>query len=302
MGNKKRESLGTERMSDMAGTLRIYTDSASDITPEELKECQVGLIPMSLTCGNDSFVDDQSVSMSQLWERMEAGEILTTSQPSLQNFLDIFEKAQARKESVVYIAISSSLSGTYQTAMAAKTMVSYPDIHIVDGRKAAASVAEKMVVFRACALRDEGKSAEEIAKELTEYRSKVRLFACIDTLEYLVRGGRLSKIAGAVGSVLSIKPLIAFSQEGEVEVIKKVPGLKRAMSALCDVVAAHPIDKRFPVIPIFAKEDANCLEFLSKMAEPLKDFVVDPPQEIGATIGCHIGPGGFGLVYTEAEA
>lgn len=286
----------------MAGTIHIYTDSASDITPEELKERQVGLIPMSLACGGSSFVDDHSVPMSQLWERMENGELLTTSQPSLQTFLDLFELAQAKKDSVVYITISSALSGTYQTAMAAKTMVSYPNIHIVDGRKAAAAAAEKLVVLRACQLRDEGKSAADIAQALTTYRSRVRLFACIDTLEYLVRGGRLSKLAGTVGSMLSIKPLIAFSDDGEVEVIKKVPGLKRAMSALCDVVAAHPIDKRFPIIPIFAKEDANCLEFLSKMAEQLKGFVVSKPQEIGATIGCHIGPGGFGLVYTEAEA
>lgn len=286
----------------MAGTIHIYTDSASDITPEELKERQVGLIPMSLACGGSSFVDDHSVPMSQLWERMENGELLTTSQPSLQTFLNLFELAQAKKDSVVYITISSALSGTYQTAMAAKTMVSYPNIHIVDGRKAAAAAAEKLVVLRACQLRDEGKSAGDIAQALTTYRSRVRLFACIDTLEYLVRGGRLSKLAGTVGSMLSIKPLIAFSDDGEVEVIKKVPGLKRAMSALCDVVAAHPIDKRFPIIPIFAKEDANCLEFLSKMAEQLKGFVVSKPQEIGATIGCHIGPGGFGLVYTEAEA
>lgn len=285
----------------MAGTLRIYTDSASDITPEELREYQVGLIPMSLVCGNDSFVDDHSVPMSKLWARMEAGELLTTSQPSLQNFLDIFERAQAKKESVVYISISSSLSGTYQTAMAAKTMVSYPEIHIVDARKAAGSAAEKLVVLRACQLRDEGKDAAAIAKELTEYRAKVRLFACIDTLEYLVRGGRLSKLAGAVGSVLSIKPIIAFTDNGEVEVIKKVPGLKRAMAALCDVIAAHPIDKRYPVIPIFAKDNSNCLEFLGKMAEQLKDFAVSAPQEIGATIGCHIGPGGFGMVFALAE-
>lgn len=286
----------------MAGTIRIYTDSASDITPEELAEHQVGLIPMSLVCGGDSFVDDHSVPMARLWERMENGEVLTTSQPSLQMFLDIFEDAQSKKDSVVYVTISSALSGTYQTAIAAKTMVSYPNIHIVDARKAAGAAAEKLVVFRACQLRDAGKTAGEIAEELTEYRARVRLFACIDTLEYLVRGGRLSKLAGVVGSALSIKPLIAFTDNGEVEVVKKVPGLKRAMAALCDVIAAHPIDKRFPIIPIFAKEDANCLEFLGKMAEQLKGLVVSKPQEIGATIGCHIGPGGFGLVYTEAEA
>lgn len=287
----------------MVGNLRIYTDSASDMTSEELQAYQVGLIPMSLAWGgSESFVDDHSVSMSALWERMEQGEVLTTSQPSLQTFLDIFEDAQEKKDSVVYVTISSALSGTYQTAMAAKTMVSYPNIHIVDARKAAGAAAEKLVVLRACQLRDEGKSAEDIAEVLKHYRAKVRLFACIDTLEYLVRGGRLSKIAGAVGSVLSIKPIIGFTDNGEVEVIKKVPGLKRATAALCDIIAAHPIDRAFPIIPIFAKDDANCLEFLEKVKGQLKGLTVSKPQEIGATIGCHIGPGGFGLVYTEANA
>ena len=117
------------------GTLRIYTDSASDMTPEELREHQVGLIPMRLVCGGDSFVDDHSVPMSRLWERMETGEVLTTSQPSLQNFLDIFESARDKKDSVVYVSISSALSGTYQTAMAAKTMTSYPHRGRPQGRR-----------------------------------------------------------------------------------------------------------------------------------------------------------------------
>ena len=283
------------------GTLRIYTDSASDMTPEELREHQVGLIPMRLVCGSDSFVDDHSVPMSRLWERMETGEVLTTSQPSLQNFLDILKRPGQEGQRGLCLHLLRPV-WHLPDRHGAKTMTSYSDIHIVDARKAAGAAAEKLVVLRACQLRDEGKDAEAIAKELTEYRTRVRLFACIDTLEYLVRGGRLSKLAGVVGSALSIKPLIAFTDRGEVEVVKKVPGLKRAMGALCDIIAAHPIDKRFPIVPIFAKEDANCLEFLGKMAEQLKDLVVSKPQEIGATIGCHIGPGGFGLVYTEAEA
>lgn len=286
----------------MVGTLRIFTDSTADMTLEELRNYQVGVFPLNLNCGGETFVDDRTVDMAALWARMESGQVLTTSQPPLQRFLDVFEAAQRQGDSVVYVSISSALSGTYQTAVAAKNMVSYPEIYIVDGRRAAASAAEKLVVLRACALRDQGLSAGDIARALCGYRERVRLFACLDTLEYLVRGGRLSKLSGAVGSALSIKPIIGLNEDGGAEVLKKLPGLKRATAALCDIIQAHPIDKDFPIIPIFAKDSANCMVFLKTLAAQLGGLHCSKPMEIGPTIGCHIGPGGFGLVYTEVEA
>ncbi len=287
----------------MAKPTLILTDSASDITPKELSAWQVKLVPMTLAFdGKDSFADDHTQSMSQLWERMEAGAVLTTSQPSLQSFLDVFEGAQERGESVLYISISSSLSGTYQTARAAASMVDYDDIHIVDARQAAASAAEKLLVWRACKLRDQGTlTAGEIAGELEKLRDRVRLFACIDTLEYLVRGGRLSKLAGNLGTLLSIKPTISFTADGKISVVKKSTGLKRAASDLCELIRPHRADTSFPVIPLFAKDPANCQSFLAQLKEKVGLTTVTPPQEIGATVGCYIGPGGFGLTYVEAE-
>lgn len=287
----------------MAKPILILTDSASDITPKELSAWKVKLVPMTLAFdGKDSFADDHTVSMPQLWARMEQGDVLTTSQPSLQAFLDAFEGAKARGESVVCVTISSNLSGTYQTARAAASMVDYDDIHIVDGRQAAASAPEKLLVWRACKLRDRGDlTAGEIAGELERLRDRVRLFACIDSLDYLVRGGRLSKLAGNLGTLLSIKPIIAFTLEGKVSVVKKSPGLKRAASELCEFVRAHRPDPAFPVIPLFAKDPTNCQSFLDQLKEKVGLTTVTPPQEIGATVGCYIGPGGFGLSYVEAE-
>lgn len=286
----------------MARPIVILTDSASDISPQELQDLKVKLVPMSLAFGGkDSFLDDHSIPMAGLWERMEAGEVLTTSQPSLQTFLDLFEEAKRKDLGVVYIALSSNISGTYQTARAAVSMVDYEHIHVVDSRQAAATAAEKLLVYRACQLRDEGKlSAGEIAQDLEQFRFRVRHFSCIDTLEYLVRGGRLSKLAGNIGSLLNIKPIITFSVEGTVQVIKKVPGLKRAASELCAIIKGHPADKSFPIIPLFAKDDTNCKNFLDQLKATLGLTTDTPPMEIGATIGCHIGPGGFGLVYVEA--
>ncbi len=281
----------------------ILTDSASDITPEEIQARDVKLIPMSLAFeGKESFLDDQSIPMPGLWARMEAGEVLRTSQPSLQTFLDLFEEAKRKRVSVVYICLSSNISGTYQTARAAVGMVDYDQIYVVDGRQAAATAAEKLVVFRACRLRDEGRlSAREIAQDLEKFRFRVRHFSCIDSLEYLVRGGRLSRLAGNLGTLLNIKPIITFSQDGFVQVVKKVPGLKRAASELCAIVKSFPPDPAFPIIPIFAKDDTNCKNFLVQLKSALGVTTDQALMEIGATIGCHIGPGGFGLCYVQQE-
>ncbi len=287
----------------MSRPIVILTDSGSDITPEELQARNVKLIPMSLAFeGKESFLDDQSIPMAGLWARMEAGEILRTSQPSLQTFLDLFEEAKAKAVSVVYISISSNISGTYQTARAAVGMVGYDHIHVVDGRQAAATAAQKLLVYRACALRDGGKlSAGEIAQDLERFRFRIRHFSCLDTLEYLVRGGRLSKLAGNIGTLLNIKPIITFSKDGFVQVVKKVPGLKRATSELCNILREFPVDTAFPLIPIFAKDDTNCKNFLAHLKDALGVTTDEPPMEIGATIGCHIGPGGFGACYVQQE-
>ena len=288
----------------MSRPIVILTDSGSDITPQELRDHQVKLVPMSLTFeGKESFLDDQSIPMAGLWARMEAGEILRTSQPSLQTFLDLFEEAKRKDLSVVYISLSSNISGTYQTARAAVSMVDYDHIHVVDARQAAATAAQKILVYRACKLRDEGVlSAGEIAKDLEQFRFRIKHFSCLDTLEYLVRGGRLSKLAGNIGTLLSIKPIITFSKDGFVQVVKKVPGLKRATTELCNIVKEFPVDKAFPIIPIFAKDDTNCKNFLAHLKDTLGVTTEEAPMEIGATIGCHIGPGGFGLCYVQAES
>ena len=142
-------------------------------------------------------------------------------------------------------------------------------------------------------------TAAQIAEHLEDFIDRIKLFACIDTLEYLVKGGRLSKVAGNIGSMLNIKPIIAFDDVGNIKVIKKVAGSKKAFSDLCGRIAETDIDTNYPVIPLFACSDANCRKMLG-MLEETENFPSNLiPEEIGATIGPYIGPGGFGLTFVE---
>lgn len=172
-------------------SVRIFTDSASDITLQEMEEKQIGLIAMPLLCGEKTYIDDKTIPMTTFWEMLLDGVNIKTSLPSPECFVKIFEEAKNKKEEVVCILISSGFSGTYQGAMLAKSMVDYEGIYIIDSKCAAA--AEKQIAFYACELREKGMSGKEIAEELEKFRSRVRLIACLDTLEYLARGGRLPK-------------------------------------------------------------------------------------------------------------
>lgn len=280
--------------------IAIVTDSASDLTLEELARYKVRLAPMNLLCGQEPMVDDKTVPMARLWARMEGGERVTTSQPSPQTFLDLFEEARDRGEAVVCVLLSSALSGTYQAAELARQMAEYDEVYLVDSRAAAA--AEKLLVLEACRRRDEGAlSAAQLAAHLNAYRERIRLFACIDTLDYLVWGGRLTKMAGNIGSLLRIKPIITFAPGGSIQIIRKVQGLRRAMGELCGLIAQRRPDPERSAIPLFAKDDGNCRAFLAQLLQQAgRPPALLPPQEIGATIGCHIGPGGFGLTFVEA--
>ena len=200
-------------------SVRIFTDSASDITLQEMEEKQIGLIAMPLLCGEKTYIDDKTIPMTTFWEMLLDGVNIKTSLPSPECFVKIFEEAKNKKEEVVCILISSGFSGTYQGAMLAKSMVDYEGIYIIDSKCAAA--AEKQIAFYACELREKGMSGKEIAEELEKFRSRVRLIACLDTLEYLARGGRLPKTVAAIGNKLQFKPIITFTKEGEIEVVKR---------------------------------------------------------------------------------
>ena len=283
----------------MANKIRILTDSASDFTREQLQAQDVQLVPLTVVCGDDTLLDDKTFSMQPLWEKMKRGALVKTSQPSPSAFLDLFEAAKREGDAVICITISSELSGTFQTAILAKSMAAYEQIFVVDSRCAAA--AEKLLVLRACRLRQEGVSAGQIAAELEAFRGRIRLFACINTLEYLVRGGRLSKAAGRLGTALNMKPIFTFAKDGNIEILHKALGMRKGIELLCALLKNHFPDPSFPILPIFACDEGNCRAFLRRLGEQDASVSWERPEEIGATIGCHIGPGGFGIAYVAQD-
>ena len=278
--------------------IRIITDSASDMTLDTLKKHDVKLVSMTLAIGNDFFVDDKKTAMSEFWRLMET-EVLKTSQPSPESFLKEFEQAKENDEIAICICVASALSGTYQSAVLAKSLAEYDDIYVIDSNTAA--IAQEILVLKACELRDQNMDAKDIVDYLESYKKRIRIFAGMDTLEYLARGGRIPPSLSKFGNAMKIKPVITVNEEGKVGVVKVARGVKKAMGGVVDIISKHPIDLDEPIIPIFSKDEGNCIQLLEELKKAGYDVDYLPNEEIGCTIGCHIGPSAYGITYVEKQ-
>ena len=218
-----------------------------------------------------------------------------TSQPSPAKFADCFEEAKENGDDVVAILVSGALSGTVQSATIAKDIAEHDGVYIVDSKSATLGI--RLLVDRAVRMRDQGKSAKEIAEALDELKARVRLFAGLDTLEYLQKGGRISKTAASIGSLAGIKPIITIDEEGKVAVCGKQRGNKNVFRQIIKYVEADMPDENYSVYFLYSADKKNCISFIQTLQKNGLDFGKIKTREIGPTIGSHIGPGAFGIVY-----
>ncbi len=281
--------------------MRIITDSAADFTNEELKENNIHCVRTQVMFGDDTFTPGVDLSDEAFWQRLMAGENAKTSQPSPQTFLSEFENTQqAGDEEAVCVCISSALSGTIQSAHLAASMAERVKVHIVDSLCGAA--AQKLLVMYACRLRDEGKlAAREIAAKIESLRGRIRLLACVDTLENLARSGRIPKAVASLGNIAQLKPLLQVSPDGRIVMCGKAIGRRRALDSLTKKIASFKIDTTLPIIPLYSYGKENCLELLRRLRETGIQISEELMSAIGTSIAPHIGPNAYGIAFVEAE-
>lgn len=278
--------------------IRIVSDSAADFSLEELSALNIACCPMQITFGDEAFADGVELTADAFWARLMSGENPKTSQPSPEVFLSVFEEAVRAGDEVVCVLVSSALSGTLQSATIACSMMDNPPVYIVDSLSVAAG--EQLLVRRACRLRDEGTlSAGDIARDLNAYKSRIRLYAAVDTLEYLARGGRIPKAAASLGSLVKLKPILTISEDGLVEMAGKGLGAHRAMQAMISLIKAHDIDESEPCLPLYAYSRENAELFAGKLNQAGVSCSADQAVAIGSTIGTHAGPNAYGVVFVE---
>lgn len=280
--------------------VRIFIDSAADFEPDEIKRMHITCIPISVYFGDKEYLENVNLTKNEFYELLRSEKKFpNTSQPSLHAFESALEEAKSNGDEAVIITISSALSGTYQGAMSAKNSLGYDDCYVIDSRTA--SGGERILAQQAVKMRDAGKNADEIFAFLCELRSKIVLYACMDTLEYLHVGGRISHSAYAIGSVAHIKPIISVSKEGCAEITAKTLGMKRGMEYLCKMIKKAPLDCDFPVYIMYTdnrKIGEALAQFFEKNGITVSDNQI---INVGAVIGSHIGPDSCGIVYVKVQ-
>lgn len=275
-------------------TVRIIVDSTADMTEDIRKEVRV--VPLTVHFGEEEYIDGVTIDHRTFYEKLIESDVLpTTSQASPAAFMQEFDKIKKAKESAVVITLSSKLSGTYQSAMIAAA--GYENIYVIDSESAA--MGSGILAERALELVKEGLEMKEIAERLEEEKKKIIIIALVDTLEYLKKGGRISRAAAFAGTVLNLKPVLALT-DGEIQVIGKARGSKMGNNLLIqEIQKAGGIDFSKPVL----------LGYTGLSDAVLKKYIEDsrsiwePGMEtiryttVGSAIGTHVGPGAIAAAF-----
>ena len=278
--------------------VRIITDSAADFEPHEIESLNISCIPIAVTLGQAQYEENVNLTKDQFFQLLAAtGESPKTAQPAPSYLMDLFALAKQAGEEAVYISLSSGISGTYQTAVMTKEDADYDGCHVLDSLNATGG--ERLIVEYACRLRDEGKTAAEIVEVVSSIRDKIVLYACIDTLEYLYRGGRISQTVYKLGTMAQVKPIIRVTEEGTIEVPAKALGMRKGMDMLCKRMEQQKPSREHNFYVMYTA-DRTIGETLAKK---IRDMGIDVPEDhiiqVGPSIGSHIGPNACGIVYVE---
>ena len=267
--------------------MQIIVDSTCDMTPEEAKATGVTVKILKVFFGEDGYRDKIDLSGEDFFRKLKASDLMpTTTMVTPEDFKEEFERHP--DEDILVITIANQLSGTCQSAWLSKTESGRQDIYVVDS--GSATIGHLCLVREAVRLRDAGKSAREIHETLEKIKPRIRVYAVVDTLKYLVKGGRLSGAAGALGTILSLKPIIQI-RDGAVTSAEKAHGARGAIRKLARMVEKEPADSSLPM----AYAHAGDLDTLKELTEKLG--IEAPAGWLGSVVGAHSGPGAVVFAY-----
>lgn len=274
--------------------VRIIVDSSTDVS-EEYRE-KIQFVPLTVRFGDKEYLDGVELSKHQFYEMLvESDALPTTSQATPAAFAEYLESVASAGDSAVVITLSSKLSGTYQSAVLAAE--DYPNIYVVDSQSVA--IGTGVLAQYAVELTQQGMGAEEIAQVLTQQREKVCVVALLDTLEYLKKGGRISKTVAFAGGVLNIKPVVTV-QDGAVALIGKARGSRNGNNLLVEKIReAGGVDFGRPVLLGYTGLSSTLLE---KYVEDSKALWADHVDKLDgcllcSVIGTHVGPGAVAVAF-----
>jgi DegV family protein with EDD domain len=277
--------------------VRVVTDSACDLPPEICEQLGIEVVPLTIRFGNDEYVDRKELTTDAFWQKLESASVLPeTAAPSVGAFEEAFRALHADgADGIVCVNLSAGLSATMQSAqVAAKALDGLCPIEVIDSKNASMGIGN--LALHAARRAAEGADVSTIASEVTDRRSRQQLFATLDTLEYLKKGGRIGGARAMLGSMLSIKPIITVV-DGAVEEAGKVRTRSKALQFIIDKIPEGNVE----TISVLHSAAVDLDSFIAKVQPkvPGAEMIVG---RIGPVVGVHVGPGAIGLTWIERKA
>ncbi len=275
--------------------IKIITDSTCDLTQELIEKYDIHVLPLSVHIGDKTYKDGESITLSEMYKGVEEGSAFpTTSQVNPQEFHDVYKKYLDEGYKIISLHISALLSGTIQSAEIAKDMLESEDITILDSK--GVSGVMFFALIEAGEMIRNGKSFDEIVEKIHNTTEHIDLLVTFDTMEYLVKGGRVPKSVGAIGGFLGIKPLISI-KEGKLEMVDKARGSKKALKSLISFIDNTPREKDSKIVVINSLDS----EVNRAVIEHLKKNEIGYYEiEVGCVLGVHAGPKLVGVFVQKA--
>lgn len=279
----------------------IATDTTSDLPKDFLENYNIPELNLYYAFGDEVYGKDKKLSDKDFYNRMRNGELPTTMAITPEEAIDTFTKYAKDGKDILYIAFSSALSSTYNNACIAanEVMEAYPETKIIVVDSLSASLGEGLMVYRACQLRNEGRSIDEVAEYLNEHATNfVHLFT-VDDLHHLHRGGRVSKATAVIGTLASIKPILHVDDNGKLVSLSKTRGRKKSISELFDLMKKLIGKYEYETDKVFISH-GDCLEeaeFLADMIRQEYPHFEIMINYVSPTIGAHAGPGVIALFF-----
>lgn len=279
-------------------SVKILADSACDLPLELFESLNIDLLPLVVQIDDQQFYDLETIQPKELYDEMRNGKAPKTAQVPPARFEEAFLKYAEKNETCIYIAFSSELSGTYQTSTLVKDDVleKYPnfDLTIIDTK--AASLGYGLIVKKAAELAQEGKSKDEILSEIEFYCTHMEHLFTVDSLEYLYRGGRVSKTSAFVGGLLNIKPILNV-ENGKLAPLEKIKGRKKVLKRIVEIMKERGDGLNNQLVAISHGDDletAEAMRDLIKEEFGTEEFLI---HTVGCSIGAHSGPGTIAIFF-----
>lgn len=274
--------------------IKLITDSTSDLPHYIIEKYNIEVLPLNINIGETSYTDGVDIDFKTLLKKINEGHgFPSTSQVTPKRFIDCYNKYLSQGYKIVSIHLSSKMSGTYHSACVSKDMIQSDDIVVIDSKTVTAGLG--LLVVKAHNLIEEGKSIFEIEKEVINTIPKIQSILAFDTLEHLVKGGRLSKTSGFIGTVLGIKPILTV-KDGEIVVKEKIRGSKKALKHILEGLQDINIDENVPLMLLNAENEDMIESLREKLNHKNYNFI---ELDVGCTVGTHSGPRACGVFFIE---